>query len=358
MKRRHVDPEQLLERLGVRFTRRGLQLWASCPHPRHDDRTPSWRMLCDPQHPKFGQHRCYGCGWGGWPVHLVETLLQCSREHAWAWLADIEDDPPVPFAVQVDYQRGSPLQSVFRLPPGVQVVPYEEWPPAPRDYVVQRGITDWQVERWGVGYAGTRWHKFLNPLAGRVVFPVRTAAGRIVSYTGRTYVGAARRYKEPGRAERADLGAVFGELYWPPPEQRRVVVVTEGAIDALAVERAMPALALGGIFGSQLHQGHIARLATFGYVVMATDPDPAGNRVAVELEAQLRRWTRVVRLELPPGEDCASAAPTALKDAIESALRVVYRDRDWRVVAPRQRPWRRRTEAGIAVRGRQRDAGG
>lgn len=324
-----VDAEQLLERLSIRYERKGAVLWASCPHPEHEDSSPSWRIINDFENAKHGQHRCYGCGFGGWPIHLVEAVLGCSRQDARAWLRDIGQDPPLPFAVSVDYQRG--LQPFFQLPPGVNQAAMKDWPSEARAYAAARGIEWWQVERWNIGVAAGRYDKLTNPLAGRIVFPVRDAGGKLIGYTGRSYVGSERRYKEPSKREGADLGAVFGEEHWPATRQRKVIAVTEGAMDALAVERAYPySLPIGGIYGSQLHDGHVNRLSTFEFVLMATDPDNAGNKVAAALAERLRRWSQVIRVDIPEGEDAASLAlkdPQRLKDALGLALSVVHSDR-------------------------------
>lgn len=337
---RVVNPEQLLDRLGIRYDHRGEMLWASCPHPEHNDRTPSWRIINDPEDKRYTQHRCYGCGFGGWPVHLVESVLNCSRYEAREWLRDVDTAPPLPFAVNVEYQRS--LETLFVLPPGVKQTPLDTWPELPREYARSRGLTAWQVQRWRVGYADGRWDEILNPLAGRIVFAVRDHAGKPIGYTGRSYTNSKRRYKEPSKREGADLGAVFGEECWP--KHRKVVVVTEGALDALAVERQYPAMPVAGIYGSELHQGHVNRLSTFGYVLMASDPDKAGNRVANVLAQQLRRWTNVLRVNLPEGEDCASVSVSALRSALDSCLSVVHGDRHRPVVEDGPRSRRRRTE--------------
>lgn len=340
----HVNPEQLLTRLGISYVTKGEQLWASCPHPEHNDKTPSWRVIADPEHSKYTQHRCYGCGWGGWPVHLVETLLQCSRSEAVEWLRDIEKDPPLPFAVEVSYQRS--LGTSFRMPPGVVVAPLSQWPAEPKACLLGRGITPAQVDRWQIGYAAGSWDPENNPLAHRIVFPVHNVAGRLIGYTGRSYdPETKRRYKEPSKAEGADLGAVFGERYWP--KRRKIVCVVEGAIDGLAAERMLPDVPFGAIYGSQLHQGHIGRLSTFQSVIMATDNDKAGNRVALELEEELKRWVEVIRIELPEGVDVADMAardPDSLRGKLRDAARVLSGDWDRCEVQARPAGRRRRTE--------------
>jgi DNA primase len=341
-----VDPEQLLDRLGIRYDRRGTALWASCPHPDHSDSTPSWRIIVEEENPKFGQHRCYGCGFGGWPVHLVEAALGCTRVEAVEWLKDIEQDPPLPLSVAIDYQRG--LSPVFRLPLGVNAwEPLHQWEPEPREYAVKRGLLDWQVQRWQVVYAPVGYDGVRNRLSGRIVFPVRDVGGKLIGYTGRSYTGSELRYKEPQKAEGADLGSVFGAEHWP--KRRKVVAVTEGALDALAIERAFPySLPIGGIYGSQLHQGHIARLSTFEHVLMCTDPDKAGNAVAQALDEQLRRWVQVVRVEIPKGQDCASMPTAELRLAVDSGLRVVHQDRDRHEVEAGSTGRRRRTQVRLA----------
>lgn len=340
-----IDPELLLERLGIDFVDRGEMLWASCPHPEHDDSDPSWRIIVDPDSERFLQHRCYGCGWGGWPVHLVEAVLGCTRKEAASWLHNIETDVPVPFEVAVEYQRSLDIR--FRLPYGVKQLPLLKWESLPRKYLVEeRGVKEWQVERWKIGYSSGRYHPQVNPLAGRIVFPVYNDCGRLIGYTGRSFIGAKRRYKEPSKEEGADLGAVFGERHWPK-KKRTVVVVTEGAIDALAVERQFPGVYVGGIYGSQLHEGHIARLSTFDNILMCTDPDNAGDRVASELEQALRRWSQVVRVRLPEGSDpglLAQKAPRVLYDALSYAFNGIYSYRDRSSLETRPRGCRRRTE--------------
>ena len=352
MARKIVDPEQLLDRLGIRHTRKGRVLWASCPHPDHNDSSPSWRIIDDTDATRHGQHRCYGCGFGGWAIHLVEAVLGCSRQDAREWLRDITQDPPLPFAVEVEYQHAP--TGYFKLPHGVTFPSFDAWPKDARAYAEGRGLAAWQIHRWGIGVAPGRYDRHANPLAGRIVFPVRDVGGKLIGYTGRSYTGSERRYKEPSRAEGADLGAVFGEEHWP--KERKVVVVTEGAIDALAVERVFPySLPVAGIYGSQLHDGHVNRLSTFEWVLMATDPDRAGNQVANALRDRLRRWSHVVRVDMPEGEDAASLSlkdAQALKDALSSSLSVVHGHRHRRVMGTRQRSGRRRTEVCFASKPR------
>lgn len=289
------DVHRLLSALQIQTKRSGALLWASCPSPDHADSDPSWRMIANPESPKYGQHRCYGCGFGGYPVHLVASVLDLELPDARAWLADYGGSA-LPDEVVVQ-SAAPPLPGDFRLPDGVVTAEEKDprsWPSRARSYLIERGVTLEQALKWNLGYSAT------GRLYGRIVFPVHDADGRLVSYTGRTFIGAEKRYKEPLLSEGADQSAIFGEEWW----QGNCVVVAEGAFDALACERALPEWDIAAIFGSQVSSGHLLKLSRFRLVLLASDPDKAGDAAALELGGALARHAKVARVKFPPGLDC------------------------------------------------------
>lgn len=314
--RLRVDVPALLARLGIRGERRGRALWAPCPY--HEEKEPSWSIIDDVSGSKHGYHHCFGCKEGGGPVALVMQVvgLETPKEaREWLGGASVER---VAEEVSVRFEQGRSLRPEFVLPQGVVTAPLGEWVTPARRYAEERGVTPAQVEQWGIGYAVT------GRLGGRLVFPVRTAVGRLISYTARTYVGAVKRYLEPGSDEWPDKAAVFGEEWWP--EARVVVVVTEGALDGLAVQRAA-GLPFGAVYGSELLPGHLARLATFDAVVIASDPDPAGDKLFAAIDGAMRARARVSRARLPAKVDPCKLErmnPGALREVISAAL---HRDR-------------------------------
>lgn len=314
---RDVDIPVLLERLGfAKPERRGRALWAPCPF--HEERTPSWSIVDDPGGERHGFHHCHGCGEGGGVSALVAHVLDLRNDAgeldyraARDWLGG-DQERPLPVTIEIPAPKLARRGLV--LPSGVVVAPFARWASPARRYVERRGITGEQVERWGLGYAVD------GRLAGRIVFPVRDRLGRLVSYTARDFAGAGRRkYLEPEQDEGADKSAIFGEQHWP--DDRKRVVVIEGAPDALAVERVVGG-AVGAVYGSQLLPGAIARLSTFREVVVATDPDKAGQKLARAIVGALGRWSTVLRVTMPEGFDAAALAienPEALRVAVERA---------------------------------------
>lgn len=301
---RDVDVPRVLERLGIEARRQGRELWARCPF--HDERSPSWRVRDEPAGEHHAVWQCFGaCPEGarsGSIVVLVQRLVGLrSRSAAWRWIKEKGAETPARPAVRVEvvvHEEPGPLA----LPAGVRVAPVAEWvTPARRYLVEERGVPAEQAERWGLGFAPD------GKLAGRIVIPVCDAKGRLLNYTARTYLGSAKKFREPDKGDGADKGAVFGERHWPPPGARALVVLAEAALDALGVERAT-GLPVAAVYGSELLPGHLARLSTFAEIVVASDPDDAGNKLHAAIRSQLGRFSRVRRATLPEGEDGAALA--------------------------------------------------
>lgn len=311
-----VDVPGVLSRLGIDARRRRRELWARCPF--HADRTPSWSIRDDPGRPdRHGLWKCLGaCPEGqnsGSVVSLVLRLLGLrTREEAWRWIKTGSARARVRLSVEVEE---SPPPRAFALPDGVRVAPVAEWVRPARDYLASRGVPPEQAERWGLGYAAD------GRLRGRVVIPIRDSSGDLVSYTARLFAGAGRKFLEPDEREGADKSAVFGEERWP--DERDLVVLTEAAFDALAVERET-GLPFGAIYGSEILPGHLARLRDFRRVVVASDPDAAGEKFWRAARAAFSRWADVSRADLPEGLDAAELvrrSPGELARRVAAALR-------------------------------------
>lgn len=270
----------------------------------HEDRDPSWHMG------ESGSWYCFGCTRGGGPADLVAAVLEVPLRDALRWIDEqgLSEDAAPPTSVRVVVTPGLVLGARCSMPPEVRSPPWEQWPTPVRRYVEGRGIGREQVERWRVGYA------LHGPLASRVVFPVEDEAGRLRSWMARAFDDAAARYLTP---KDGDRGAVFGQKFWPRAEARKseTLFVTEGAINALACERA-GARFVGALGGSntkfESKRSHaaleqFARVSSFGRIVVVSDPDGAGERVAAAL-ASLARHLDVRRARLPPGKDAADLA--------------------------------------------------
>lgn len=317
-----IDVERLLVALGIKATRRGKSWAALCPG--HDDKDPSWRIVDDPRSNRHGSHHCFSCGFGGGPWELVAHVRDCTIDEAGRWVRDemlgeraLEDDD-VP---KVVVRGRPPVIREMLLPSGVVIPSLDgsEWFAPAREYLDRRGVPEWQRERWHIGYA-TR-----GRCRMRVVVPVVTS-GRLLSYVARAFVNDpemprydAGRRTDPGC--RPDV-ALFGEPAFEAPDadgRRGVATVTEGVFKALAMERAgapNPCAVLGS---QNLGPEKIASLASFRTILLAMDPDKAGDASATILESMLGRWCDVRRVPLVVAPDDAD------EDTNARALEEVFR---------------------------------
>ena len=126
-----------------------------------------------------------------------------------------------------------------------------------------------------------------------------------MNYTARTFTDQDPRYKNARKDEGPDPSALFGEMNWTRGRAAPShVVVVEGALNALAVERACPDVAVAAIGGTKsLHPLHLLKLARFKLVTILTDPDIAGDLVAVQIQDALERHAEVRRVRLPEKKD-------------------------------------------------------
>jgi DNA primase len=294
MSRAHVQVGPMLEALGIQAKYRHGYWEARCPF--HDDHNPDWRIVDDPADEKHALHHCKSCLAGGTPASLVMHVRgYASWASAFEWLKQFESAEPLPARVRVESQGWQP----FRVPVEVIWDPMTRWVSGAIRYGMSRGLTPEQVDRWGVGYAVD------GRLAGRIVFPLKDGFDLHRSYQARIFAGEGPRYLTPKEEDFPDKAAVFGERHWPDPRVRKGarLVVWEGAIKAMAFERACPGEPFAVLGGVHVDPLHVAKLATFGEVVIATDKNRAGDKAAAELEGALSRHVRLSRAILPKDPD-------------------------------------------------------
>lgn len=283
MTSRPLDVPSLLDDLGIVYRRAGRHLEAVCPSPDHDDHSPSWHVVADGK--KAGAHTCRSCGFGGGPVDLVAAVRRTTPALAREWLAERERGNRVVHRIAAPTVVVRELGRV-ELPPWVERRPLDEWPGSARSYLVGRRVTAEQVARHGLGYA------LRGTLARRVVVPVVTH-GRLASWTSRSYCDETPRYIT---CDHPSPGALFGEPHATGDE----ATVCEGTWSALALERAGWPSPLA-LLGVAVTAEKVRTLSRFRRLLVATDPDDAGDRAAAQLARAL--GDRVERWRLPESPD-------------------------------------------------------
>lgn len=290
----------LLRHLGIlaESTRGGWR--ALCPSPGHVDHEPSWRIVDRAGHRGHGSHHCFSCKFGGGPWELAAAVWGIPIADAGARIRALGiDGGRLPAAKSVKLRVELPGERrVFGLPRGV-VIPGAggRWYPGALAYLESRGVTRWQCDRWGFGYA------LHGRLRGRVVMPVHTQ-GALRTFSARAWdPGAGQRYDSGREVDGAQpRRAVWGEPLWD--RSLGAVTVAEGVFSALALERAgFPNVS--ALLGSQVTTERARVLTGWYHYVVVTDPDSAGDAVARWLSVESRR-AQVSRVRLSVSPDDAS----------------------------------------------------
>ncbi len=306
-----IDVPRLLQLLFIEAKKKGRAWSAICPSGLHSDRHPSWSIREEPGTRRNGKHHCFSCKFSGTAIDLTAHVLEMTLQGANDFINEralLEVHP----ALAIRYEIGSPIRRACTIPPGVYFgEELESWVYRARSYMESRGITSQQVDRWGLGYAVD------GRLAGRVVFPTRDRNGRLLAWTARTYLNSEKRYLAASEGDNPDVDSIFGEQHWTGIKQDSILVLTEGGINALAVERVSPHY-IGALSGSHLEPGHAMKLSNFPGVIILTDPDQAGDDAALKLEAMLGRHLVTERLRLQEKEDPDSVDPEYLRGLIQA----------------------------------------
>jgi 5S rRNA maturation endonuclease (ribonuclease M5) len=276
------------------------KLWALCPF--HVDKHASWGIRITREW--HGHYACWACNARGTLPMLVAHVRKCSPEEAHAWIEALNEQEPEPPQLPVDYVAPIGVEiaryeerAAFQLPREIIFKPLAFWPTPVRRYVESRHITSTQVDRWGIGFAVD------GRLSGYVVLVVRDRIGLAANYHARDFADRddVPRYRHADEWMHPDHGVLFGEEHWDRGAQSRVVV-TEGAFNALAIER-VTGDAVAAFGDSNVRDEHVRKLASWREVVVATDNDDAGNRAAEKLEGMLGRHTRLRRVIFPSKRD-------------------------------------------------------
>jgi DNA primase len=312
------DIPKFLEIAGIEAKRRGGEWVSKCPI--HVDNDPSFYIDDD------GLWYCFGCTRGGGLGLLVEIMMNLSWQEAKEWLFKngiLQDEPYFLGNVQLEvFEPGSPKK--FVAPRGCVFEPIlENWPTPIRRYVLERGITHSQVMKWKLGYA------LHGRLGGRVIFP-HFKGNEMVGYSARSFDGREPRYLTPAPNEHPSPSVLFGELHW---NDFSCVTVTEGSINALACELAgansiaafggspMSAVRVDSTKPVTVPSGILAavmKLSSFRKILIATDPDKAGNEMFDAVRA-LGRWSEVSRVDIPVGSDAAKMETSNLRQRLLDA---------------------------------------
>jgi DNA primase len=330
--------------------------------PFHQEKSPSFIVT-----PDRGTYHCFGCGEHGNAFGFLMRQEGLTFPEAVRSLAG-ELGVEVPETGGAD--RGE-IEAVVRANDVAQAyyrssLAADEGRGA-REYLIGRGISDTDVEKYGIGFAPDRWDGLKDVLRrekisgddgekagvlraresgghydllrGRLIFPIQDARGRNVAFGGRA-LGEGQEPKYLNTPE----SPIFRkrEAFYGFPKALEAIrkadraVVVEGYFDQIALDRAGigEAVATCGTALSDQHAKNLKRRTK--NVILLFDGDEAGQKAILRsLEILLPQGLRVRAASLPGGVDpddflnaegaealraLIDAAPPAIELAIQRAI--------------------------------------
>ncbi len=343
--------ERILERITplevygefVQLRRSGKSYVGLCPF--HAEDTPSFHV-----DPHRGLFHCFGCGAGGNLVTFVAEIQRISRQEALRWLAQRAGIPPEEIE---DRRPAARLSTLLQMASEFYHRALLERPEL-LAYIESRGISMATITRFQLGFAPPedtlrehllargfsrrdlllsglfveREGELVERMAGRIVFPIRSPAGRVVAMGGRVVDKTASpkyiNFENTPIFEKQRV--LYG--FWEgrrAVEERELALVVEGYMDVLAMHEAGlgGAVAPLGTFLSPLQAALLKRVA--GRVRLVFDGDAAGRAAARRsAEVLLRSGVEVEVVLLPEGKDPADllvgGGPRALQEAVSATV--------------------------------------
>jgi DNA primase len=347
--RDRVDIVDLIGR-HVGLKKAGRTFKGLCPF--HGEKTPSFIVS-----PDRGTYHCFGCGEGG-------NVFGFLMKHEGMSFPEAVRSLAADAGIEIPEYGGGPERSVLDETYGANKAArafYQAELRGPRGaaaraYLAQRGLSDDDIARYGIGFAPDAWDGLVNALrrervaaeagerAGllrareratghydllrnRVVFPIEDARGRTIGFGGR----ALAKDQEPKYLNTPESPVYRKrEAFYGFPSAlealraRERAVIVEGYFDRIAMDRAgaSEALATCGTALSEEHARALRRRVRD--VVMFFDGDEAGQRAMLRsLEVLLPQGLRVAAATLPggldPDEYLAQHGADALMKLVDSA---------------------------------------
>jgi DNA primase len=319
--------------------------------PLHREKTPSFSV-----DPDQGLFYCFGCGRGGDAIKLYMLLSGDDFPAAIEVLAQ-RYGIPLPKPKREGgrgYRQERDIEGVLRAAADYFSQQLSN-SSGTRQYLEDRKIPTEIVERYGLGYAQDGWRYLLETLQGRfslqdleaaglvarsergagkpydrfrhrLMFPIRTAASRLVGFGGRTLGDDKAKYVNTNETDQFQKGYLLYGLDMTKREIREsgTALLVEGYFDVLGAVAAGVDTAVASM-GTALTQDQARLLARYAdEVVVGYDGDAAGEQASRRvLPILLSQGLTVRRAQFGQDHDPDSlrlaAGPEAVVEAVETA---------------------------------------
>ncbi len=227
-----------------------------------------------------GKAHCFNCGKAFRDVDYLKKALQ-EKLNTGEWKLAME-------AIKSERKK----KPVAKLPEdfvalGGSAKNLTHWDRVALEFLRSRGVTEHQMQEKSIGYS------VMGEMAYRIIIPVYYQ-GRLEGLIGRTFL------KDEALKYKNSLGNKT--LYNVPQKPNKAVVLSEGAFDALAIERALPVKAgmdSEAVLGTALTDRQLEIVDIYDRIILYMDPDRAGIKAIIRIGRQLMDLKKNVGVVVP-----------------------------------------------------------
>ena len=345
----------VLKRVGNNF--KGL-----CPF--HNEKTPSFYV-----NPEKGIFKCFGCNEGGDVFAFIQKTKRVNFPDAVRSLAQKVGVTLVETAAdQAEYDRRSSMLMLYQQSAEYfhRLLMDPQQGAVARDYLERRGLDDYTIEKFKLGYAPPAWDGLLSYLSeanksspetlsdaglvrrkpetnqfydlfrNRLMIPIQDEQGRVIAFGGRTMGDDQVKYINSPESPIYTKGEHLFALHQAKDSirERDSVIVVEGYFDAITAHRYgfTNTVATLGTALTERQGKLLVRFTESRRVYLCFDADAAGQKAIDRGMETLGGIAEGIGIEMrvikvPEGKDpdeClrstdSSAGPTGFHEAVQSA---------------------------------------
>ena len=269
-----------LSRRGIRGMVSGGEVRINCPFCTLRGKSKDEQFSCSINYRRSAGY-CFRCHWKS-----RKALEELKVANVIGGVAIEDPVADVPVVLPEDFE---PLQ--FKG---------DEWMQKAWQYVMGRGLSEEQIQKHHIGLS------LIGRSRARVVFPIRHK-NKLLGFSGRTLVDA-----EPKWLHSPGLRSVY------PARcgfNKTTVIIVEGIVDALVVERWVPGADVLALLGTHLSEQKMQWLDLYSNIVLWLDPDLPGRKATVAIAPQLEDYGKrvsVVQSEKDPADSTVDEIHDAL----------------------------------------------
>ncbi|CAB1240666.1 DNA primase [Clostridiaceae bacterium BL-3] len=310
----------------VKLKRSGRNYLGLCPF--HHEKTPSFSVSRDKQ-----IYKCFGCGEAGNVFTFIMKSKNLNFPEAVKLLADRVN-------IDIDFDKDNGLkkntfQKLYEL--NVAAARYFfnclKRDKRAKNYLLNRGITENTIRRFGLGYSVDSWNRMLNFLknkgfteldmlsAGlivksqkenyydrfrnRIIFPVFNSRGKVIGFGGRVLDDSKPKYLNSPETPLFKKGInLYGLNFAIKSNFSRVLIIVEGYMDCIALHQCGITNVVASL-GTALTVSQAKLMAKYAdKVIISYDADTAGQMATIRgMDILKDAGLEVEVLQIPNGKD-------------------------------------------------------